>query len=124
MTTLDWTIETIRSQFRNTCIDNESHESVLLIRKHECRPYIEWKDDRMAYFMQSVKKGVPMPPIVFSGSLNDFKLIDGRNRIQAILNFYEESFENIPMRGVFFEGISDDEVFDLYSRLNFNWSGK
>jgi hypothetical protein len=69
----------------------EESKKIILVVPFQ-RKYI-WKDDRASLLIESIIMNVPIPPLYFSEELdNNWLVIDGLQRLTAILKFYKNEF--------------------------------
>jgi hypothetical protein len=69
----------------------EESKKIILVVPFQ-RKYI-WKDDRASLLIESIIMNVPIPPLYFSEEPdNNWLVIDGLQRLTAILKFYKNEF--------------------------------
>jgi uncharacterized protein with ParB-like and HNH nuclease domain len=76
-----------------------SIESLLrprMLNKINFKPYYQrnyvWDNDKATYFIESILIGTEIPPLVFFNNGTTIEIIDGRQRFETILNFYNNKF--------------------------------
>ena len=111
-----------------------------------------WTEMAKSYFIDSIMKDYPVPPIFLRQTidvtimLTQREVIDGQQRLRAILDFYKNKFawkknHSGRSKSIYFDDLSDDEkihflnytlfvniisqeedavIFDMFSRLNSN----
>lgn len=111
-----------------------------------------WTEIAKSYFIDSIMKDYPVPPIFLRQTIDittmttKREVIDGQQRLRAILDFYKNKFpwkknHSGKLQSVYFDNLSDEEkiqflnytlfvniisqeednvIFDMFSRLNSN----
>lgn len=111
-----------------------------------------WTEIAKSYFIDSIMKDYPVPPIFLRQTIDitlrqtNREVIDGQQRLRAILDFYQDKFSwkkshSGRRQSLFFSELSDEEkiqflnytlfvniisqeedsvIFDMFSRLNSN----
>ena len=111
-----------------------------------------WNDSARSYLIDSIMRNYPIPPIFMRDKLNLSErktireVVDGQQRISAILDFYNNKFsikksQNNELGGKYFNDLSEEEqenfltykiivekitekddsiVYDMFARLNSN----
>jgi hypothetical protein len=125
-------------------------EGILVITpKFQRRPV--WKGPNKSFFIDTLLRGMPVPPIYLRNTQNETKtknireVVDGQQRIRCVMEFMDDGFRlsktlrDTPWAGErfsgldedqknqirtygfpiqTFQGISDREVLEVFSRLN------
>jgi hypothetical protein len=93
-----------------------------------------WSDEKQSFFIDSVLKNFPMPPIFLHQKIDDdtgktkYDIIDGKQRLTSIIRFLKneipasDEFENSPfydekIAGVYFRDLDEKDLTEYKKRL-------
>lgn len=93
-----------------------------------------WSDEKQSFFIDSILKNFPMPPIFLHQKIDDdtgktkYDIIDGKQRLTSIIRFLKneipasDEFENSPfydekIAGVYFRDLDENNLTEYKKRL-------
>ena len=109
-----------------------------LLKKYNFDPAYQrksvWSDEKQSFFIDSILKNFPMPPIFLHQKINDdtgktiYDIIDGKQRLTSIIRFLNneitasDEFESSPfydekIAGVYFKDLDKKDLIEYKKRL-------
>lgn len=109
-----------------------------LLNKYDFDPAYQrrsvWSDEKQSFFIDSILKNFPMPPIFLHQKIDDdtgktkYDIIDGKQRLTSIIRFLKneipasDEFENSPfydenIAGVYFKDLDEKNLNEYKKRL-------
>ncbi|MCL5029153.1 MAG: DUF262 domain-containing protein, partial [Bacteroidetes bacterium] len=80
------------------------------------RKYV-WDNTKATYFIESILIGTEIPPLIVFESKNRYEVIDGKQRFETILKFFNNDF-SLSGKGLYFLKFLDRKYYsDLESKL-------